>query len=333
MATTRKITILGDGGWGTALAILLEQKGLAVTLWSVSKQYACYLDQKRNNPKFLKGVRIPERVKITSNLKEAVADVGIVIIAVPSIYLRAVVKKLKLLPAITSKLFVSVTKGIETNTLTRMSEVVCEILGPVRIAVLSGPTIALEVACGQPTTAVIAGKNKKDLEHLQHLFSQSRFRVYTNSDIIGVELGASLKNIIAIACGISDGLGFGTNTKAGILARGLAEIRRLAVAMGAKPETLNGISGLGDLVTTCISRFSRNRFVGEQLAKGKSIKEIVDKMQMIAEGVTTVKSAYQLSLKYKIDMPITKEIYRIIYQGKRAQDAVNDLMSRRMKKE
>ncbi len=328
-----KITILGDGGWGTTLAILLSRRNKDVVLWSVSKEYAHYLDRYRKNPKFLSGIKIPSGIKITANLKEAVGDANLVIVAIPSVYLRKVVRKLKDLPKLKNKLFVSVTKGIEISTLKRMSEVIKEELGQVRIAVLSGPTIALEVAKNHPTTAVIAGKSNTDLRFLQHLFTGPRFRVYTNLDVIGVELGGSLKNIIAIACGISDGLGFGTNSKAAILSRGLNEMRRLALALGARAQTLNGISGLGDLVTTCVSKFSRNRFVGEQLAKGIAIKKIVSKMQMIAEGVTTVKSAYSLSVKYNIDMPITKEIYHVIYKGKSAIKAVDDLMSRRLKPE
>lgn len=333
MTSFNRIAILGDGGWGTALSILFAKKGLSVSLWSISKTYAAYLDKNRTNPKFLKGVKIPSRIRITNNLPEALKDAGVIIIAVPSIYFRSVVKRLKAVKDLRKRLLVSVAKGIEVSSLKRMSEIIREIFDPVRIAVLSGPTIALEVVKNQPTTAVIASGNQKDAKLLQHLFTSSRFRVYTNTDLIGVELGGSLKNIIAIACGISDGLGFGTNTKAAILARGLAEIRRLALAMGAKEGTLNGISGLGDLVTTCISKFSRNRFVGIQLAKGAPIKKIVNRMQMVAEGVTTVKSAYQLSLRYGIDMPITKEIYQIIYQGKPAKKAVDDLMSRKGKAE
>ncbi|MEW6008381.1 MAG: NAD(P)H-dependent glycerol-3-phosphate dehydrogenase [Candidatus Omnitrophota bacterium] len=328
-----KITVLGDGGWGTTLAILLNKKNKDVALWSVSKTYARYLDKYRRNPRFLPGIKIPSQIKITANLNEAVADANLVIVAIPSIYLRKVVKRLKNIPKINKNLFVSVTKGIEINTLRRMSEVIIEELGKLRIAVLSGPTIAREVAKDHPTTAVIAGRCESDLRFLQHLFTGPRFRVYTNTDVVGVELGGSLKNIIAIACGISDGLGFGTNSKAAILSRGLNEMRKLAVAMGGRGETLNGISGLGDLVTTCVSKFSRNRFVGEQLAKGIPIKKIVSKMQMVAEGVTTVKSAHSLSLKYNIEMPITKEIYQVIYRGKSAIKAVNDLMSRKLKPE
>lgn len=329
----KKVTILGDGGWGTTLAILLSNKGVSVSLWSISKEYAKFLDNKRTNPKFLKGIKIPARIRITSDIKEALSGADLVVIAVPSVFMRSVIKKIKGLPGLEAKLFLSVAKGIETNTLKCMSEVIREELGSVRIAVLSGPTIALEVAKKEPTTAVVAGKNKSDLILLQNLFRGTRFRLYRNTDLIGVELGGSLKNIIAIACGISDGLGFGTNTKAAILARGLAEMKRLAVAMGANPETLNGISGVGDLVTTCISKFSRNRFVGEKLARGVCIKNVLGNMQMVAEGVPTVKSAYKLSRKFNVDMPITKAIYGVIYRGKSAVKAVDGLMKRKPKAE
>ena len=198
---------------------------------------------------------------------------------------------------------------------------------------LSGPTIAGEVAKGIPTTAVIASNSKKVRKLLQAVFNTERFRVYTNPDVTGVELGGSLKNVIAIACGVSDGLGFGTNTKAAILARGLAEISRLGKKMGATLETFSGISGLGDLVTTCISKQSRNRFVGEQIGKGKDLKEIYKHMQMVAEGVPTAKSAYALSKKYKVDMPITKEVYKLLYRGKTPRQAVSDLMMRKSKEE
>jgi glycerol-3-phosphate dehydrogenase (NAD(P)+) len=230
-------------------------------------------------------------------------------------------------------IYLSVIKGIETGSLKRMSEVIHSVIGNVRLAVLSGPTIAHEVAKDIPTTAVIASYDKNLRKYLQGIFMNERFRIYTNEDVIGVELGGSLKNIIAIACGISDGLGFGTNTKAAILSRGLVEISRLGYAMGAKVATFSGISGLGDLVTTCISPYSRNRFVGEQIGKGKTLKEIRAHMQMVAEGLPTTQSAYALSLKYKVDMPITKEVYSVLYKNKSPERAVRDLMTRQRKEE
>ena len=327
-----RIAILGDGGWGTTLAVLLSRKGYPVTLWGAFNDYTRAMAKSRLNPKFLTGVRIPSQVEITSDLKIALRAKGLIVLAIPSQYTRQVLKRTRG-SFDNNAIFLSVTKGIEIRSLKRMSEVVHEELGPVKLAVLSGPTIAREVAKGVPTAAVIASHNIKIRKFLQGVFNTQKFRVYTNADIIGVELGGSLKNVIAIACGVSDGLGFGTNTKAAILARGLAEISRLGKAMGAKLETFSGISGLGDLVTTCISKESRNRFVGEQIGRGKNLKEIHKHMQMVAEGVPTASSAYALSKKYKVEMPITKEVYGLLYKNKSPLRAVRDLMTRRSREE
>jgi glycerol-3-phosphate dehydrogenase (NAD(P)+) len=326
------IAILGDGGWGTTLAILLSNKNYPVTLWGAFANYTKKMVETRYNPKFLPGIKIPHQIKITNEIKSAVKDKEIVVLAIPSQYTRLTLRKIK--GAFAKKtIFLSVTKGIEINSANRISEVIRAELGMVKLAVLSGPTIAQEVAREIPTTAVVASNDQQIRKTIQAVFSTKRFRVYTNPDIIGVELGGSLKNVIAIACGVSDGLGFGTNTKAAILTRGLAEISRLGMAMGAKLETFSGISGLGDLVTTCISQQSRNRSVGELIGKGKKLKEIYRNMQMVAEGVPTAKSAYALSLKYKIDMPIVREVYYLLYKNKSPLAAVNDLMSRKSKEE
>lgn len=327
-----RIAILGDGGWGTTLALLLSRKGYPVTLWGAFRDYSRAMARSRLNPKFLPGVRIPAKVEITSDLKIALNGKGLIVLAVPSQYTRQILKKVKG-NFNSSAIFLSVTKGIETSSLKRISEIVHEELGPVKLAVLSGPTIAREVAKGVPTAAVVASHNMKIRKFLQNVFNTENFRVYTNADIIGVELGGSLKNVIAIACGVSDGLGFGTNTKAAILARGLAEISRLGKAMGAELGTFSGISGLGDLVTTCISKESRNRFVGEQIGRGKTLEEIHKHMQMVAEGVPTASSAYALSKKYKVEMPITKEVYGLLYKNKSPLQAVRDLMTRKSKEE
>ncbi|MDD5167002.1 MAG: NAD(P)-dependent glycerol-3-phosphate dehydrogenase [Candidatus Omnitrophica bacterium] len=334
------IAVLGDGGWGTTLAILLSRKGFNVSLWSAFADYAKYLDKKRVNTKFLPKVKIPKEIKITHDLRDVIKEKDLIILAIPSQYLRQTLNKIKEFGPDNKAIYVSVVKGIEISTLKRMSEVIHEILGKVKLAVLSGPTIAHEVAYGIPTTAVVAAKDKKIRTYLQNVFMTERFRIYTNSDVIGVELGGSLKNIIAIACGASDGLGFGTNTKAALLSRGVAEISRLGQAMGAEKNTFFGISGLGDLVTTCISPYSRNRFVGEQIGKGKSWAQIKKSMQMparrqagVAEGVPTTKSAYVLSLKYKVEIPIIKEVYLILYKNKSPLKAVRDLMTREKKEE
>ena len=334
-----RIAVIGDGGWGTTLAALLSNKGYPVTLWGAFDNYTKVMDKSRLNPKFLPGIKIPREIKITSDIKTAVTEKEIVVLAVPSQYSRRVLKKIKG-KTFKKTIFLSVTKGIEIKSSNRISEIIHEELGAVKLAVLSGPTIAQEVARGIPTTAVAASTSKKIRKTIQKIFNTEKFRVYTNPDVIGVELGGSLKNVIAIACGVSDGLGFGTNTKAAILTRGLKEISKLGKAMGAKLETFSGISGLGDLVTTCISRQSRNRMVGELIGKGKKLKEIYRLMQMpayrqagIAEGVPTAKSAYALSLKYKVDMPIIKEVYHLLYMNKSPSQAVKDLMTRKSKEE
>ena len=342
-----KIVIIGDGGWGTTLAILLSNKGYSVTLWGAFADYVSYLQRKRVNTKFLPGIKIPRDISITADLKLALAGKKVVVLAVPSQHLRSVLRRIKKAGFSKKAAYLSVTKGIEVTSLKRMSEIVRQELGGVKLAVLSGPTIAHEAAIGVPTTAVIASTDNKTRKCLQDMFMTEQFRIYTNDDVIGVELGGSLKNVIAIACGVSDGLGFGANTKAAILSRGLAEISRLGHAMGAKISTFSGISGLGDLVTTCISQYSRNRGLGEQIGRGKKFGRMGKYMQIpaysagrpacrqagIAEGVPTAKSAYLLSLKYKVDMPITREVYQVLYKNKSPLKAVRDLMTRARKEE
>lgn len=327
-----KISILGDGGWGTTLAVLLDKKNFKVALWGAFEGYVRYLKKNRVNKRFLPEAKIPSGVAITHDLEEAIRGAGIITLAIPSQHMRSVLKSLKKID-LKNKIILSVSKGIENSSLMRMSEVIEEELGRPKFAVLSGPTIAHEVLKGMPTTAVVASNSEKVAECVQDVFMTDRFRLYTNSDIVGVELGGSLKNIVAIACGISDGMGFGTNTKAAIVSRGLAEMVRLGVAMGAKAATFSGISGIGDLVTTCFSPYSRNRFVGEQIGKGKNIKTVLKSMNMIAEGVPTAKSAYRLSCKYKVEMPITKEMYSVIYNNKSVKAAVAVLMRRKKKAE
>jgi len=271
----KKIAVLGDGGWGTTLAIHLGRKGFEVSLWGAFKDYIIVLNKQRVNFKFLPGIKIPKGIKITASLEEAVDDASVIILAIPSQYLRSILKKLKKFD-LANAIILNVAKGIEVSSLKRMSEVISQELGDVKQALLSGPTIAHEVALGVPTAAVVSSKDISVSRNLQGIFNSQRFRIYTNNDLVGVELGGSLKNVIAIACGISDGLGFGTNTKAALLARGLAEMTRLGKKMGACEMTFFGISGLGDLVTTCISKFSRNRFLGEEIGKGKNVKSIIE---------------------------------------------------------
>lgn len=324
--------MIGDGGWGTTLAILLSRKGYEVTMWGAFPDYIKILRSNKENIKYLPGVKIPEKIKITEELNEAIAGKDIVILAIPSQFMRGTITRLKMCD-LSNKAFVSVTKGIENKTLKRMSEVIKEVLGEVPLAIVSGPTIALEVANGIPTTIVASSEDSNLAKRVQDTFMTERFRVYTNSDVTGVELGGSLKNIIAIAAGASDAMGFGTNAKAALLTRGMAEMARLGVAMGAKKETFYGLSGLGDLMTTCISQYSRNRWLGEEIGKGKRLKDVLKETEMVVEGVATAKSAYELSKKYKVEMPITEEIYKVLYENKDPKTAVRDLMGRSPKVE
>jgi glycerol-3-phosphate dehydrogenase (NAD(P)+) len=328
-----KISVLGDGGWGTTLAILLHKKGFTVNLWGAFPEYVRFLDQKRLNPRFLPGVKIPGQIKITDDLKVATAEKDLIVLAIPSQFIRGVLRKIKDSGFSRDCVYLSVSKGLEVSSLLRVSEVIREELGNVRLGVLSGPTIVHEVAAGKPTTAIIASQEKKLAGFLQEVFMSGNFRIYTSTDVAGVELGGSLKNVIAIACGISDGLGLGANAKAALLSRGLAEISRLGLKMGAQAKTFSGLSGLGDLVTTCFSPYSRNRSIGEQIGKGKNLAQIKKHMRMVAEGVPTAKSAYMLSRKLSVDMPITQQVYSVLYKNKNPLRAVKDLMMRQKKEE
>ncbi|MCK4462721.1 MAG: NAD(P)-dependent glycerol-3-phosphate dehydrogenase [Candidatus Omnitrophica bacterium] len=326
---TKKVAIIGDGGWGTTLAVLLYYKGYNTTLWSAFSDYAEVLDKERENKKFLPGVKIPKNIRITSDLN-TLEENDLYIIAVPCQYLR---KTLKNFAGIIKRPVVSAVKGIENSSLKRPSEVITDVLGKLNLSVLSGPTIAYEVVRGIPTTCIISSEDNNTAYELQKIFSTEKFRVYTSNDIIGAELAGALKNIIAIAAGISDGMSFGVNTKAALLTRGLVEIARLGVEMGAGKDTFNGLSGVGDLATTCMSFHSRNRWFGEEIGKGKSLKKVLSETKMVIEGVATTKSAYELAKKYKVEMPITEQIYQVLYKGKNPKEAVRELMTRAPKSE
>ncbi len=323
-----KVAIIGDGGWGTALALLLHAKSIDTVLWSVSAEYAECLREKRENSKFLEGIVLPCDLKITSD-DSMIKDARYAFFAVPCEYLRRVAERFK---NADFSYVISAVKGIEQSSLKRPSEILKESFPDKEISVLSGPSIAFEVAQGNPTTIVVAsaGKEKKDI---QSLMITESFRVYTSNDVIGVEMGGALKNIIAIAAGISDGLGFGTNSKAAILTRGLAEITRLGVKMGADKHTFSGLSGVGDLATTCISPHSRNRWFGEQIGKGRDIESVMKETEKVVEGATTCRSAYELSKKYDVDMPITEKVYEVLYKGTSPETAVKELMRRDPKDE
>lgn len=323
----KKILILGDGGWGTALAILLHEKGQHVTIWGHSPQYVEYLSKRRENTKYLPVITIPNNLTITSDTPSALNGAEYIVAAVPVPFLRSVLKNLKkyYTPGVP---IICVAKGIENETLMCGSQIIRDVLGEPPIAVLFGPSHAEEVARKLPTTVVASSQDLSLAKQVQNIFGTNRFRVYTNPDTIGVELGAALKNVIAIAAGICDGLGFGDNSKASLITRGLAEITRLGVAMGAKKSTFSGITGLGDLITTCISPYGRNRFVGEQIGKGRKLGEILSQMEQVAEGVLTTKSVCALADKYKVEMPITREVYKTLFEDKSPLHAVSDLMMR-----
>lgn len=328
-----KIAVLGDGGWGTALAILLQNKGFDVSLWGAFADNIEALERDRENKKFLPGIKIPKNIKLTCDVYIASEDAGLIVLAIPSRFLRKVLVNNKDALKQVSSIFVSVIKGLEEKSLKRMSEVIFEILGEVDLAVLSGPSIAPEVARGIPTAVVISSKDEILARKARDIFRAEKFRVYTNDDVIGVELGGALKNIIAIAAGISDGLGFGANTKAAILTRGLLEMSRLGVAMGASAETFKGLSGLGDLITTCVSKVGRNRSFGESIGRGDNPEDILKKSVTELEGVWTSRAAFLLGKKYNIELPITQEVYSVIFEKKSPSAAVNELMMREPKGE
>ncbi len=332
MKQHEKICIVGDGGWGTALALVLLKNGHQVTLWSYDAAYVRSLKKRHENTKFLPGIKLPKALNITNDLKEAIKESFVIVFAVPTPFLRSVVGR------VSGKLFegkicVNVAKGIEATTFMTPDQILRSYIKKAPIAVLSGPSHAEEVARNIPTCVVVASSNKTVSKRLQALFMSQHLRVYTADDIRGVEIGAALKNVIAIAAGMADGLKFGANTKAALVSRGLTEIVRLGVTLGAKKETLYGLTGLGDLITTCFSPYGRNRAVGERLARGESMKHIRATMEMVAEGVRTSRSVYFLARKQKIEMPICNEVYKVIYRHKTPQQALKDLMMRAAKPE
>jgi glycerol-3-phosphate dehydrogenase (NAD(P)+) len=330
----KKISIIGAGGWGTALAILLAENKNNVILYEYFKDYADLLNKKRENLKFLPGVKIPKEVKITNSLDETLDNIDILIFAVPSKYLRNILKDISKTHISKNVIVLSVIKGIDYDTLNRISVVIDKELNlKGRVAVLSGPSHAEEVSRKVPTAVVIASTNKSIANILQKIFSNYYFRAYTSQDVIGVELGGALKNVIALAKGILDGIGAGDNTKAALITRGLVEMKRLAVKMGAMSETLNGLAGIGDLIVTCMSKYSRNRMVGEKIGKGEKLEDISKSMEMVAEGITTTSACYKMSKIYKVEMPITNEVYNVLFRGKKPREAINDLMKRGLKSE
>lgn len=330
-----KIGVIGAGSWGTTLANLLAKKGFKVSLWVYEKDLAERMTLSRENDLYLPDFTLSENLGFSSHLPDVAADKDLLLLVPPSQLMRTVMEQAALHIA-SDTLLVSASKGIENETLSLMSDVLKEVFSAdlaERAAFLSGPSFAREVSAEMPTAVVAASESDEVARCVQDVFSTDYFRVYTNDDIVGVELGGALKNVIALAAGVSDGLGFGYNSRAALITRGLAEMNRMGMALGANPATFAGLAGMGDLVLTCTGDLSRNRTVGMELGRGKSLEEILSGMNMVAEGVKTTLSAYQLAQKLKVEVPIVEQMYLILYEGKDARQAVADLMLRELKAE
>lgn len=325
------ICVLGSGGWGTAVSILLNNNGHRVTLWSYSKDECDNLKQFHENKPYLPGITIPNTVEFTTDLSVC-KGADLVVIATPSHGVRKVAQGIKEYVC-ENQIILNISKGIEEETYKTISQILCEELPQCSIAVMSGPSHAEEVSRSIPTTNVVASKSIETSKYIQDIFMNSTFRVYTSDDIIGVELGGSLKNVIALCCGILDGLGCGDNTKAALMTRGLVEMTRLGVAMGAKPETFSGLSGIGDLIVTCTSMHSRNRRAGILIGKGKSVDEAQKEVNMVVEGVRSCKAAKELADRINVEMPIINEAYNVLFNGQNPGEAIKNLMSRDKKNE
>jgi glycerol-3-phosphate dehydrogenase (NAD(P)+) len=332
-----KIAILGGGGWGTALAIVLSRsrKPHEISLWVRNAELAESLRRERENKTYLPGAKLPEGVRIHADLEPALSGAQVIVGAMPSSHARAVYAS-ALSFAAPGGSFVSASKGLEPSTHLRMSEVIAQVVSPKfapRLAVISGPSFAAEAARGEPTAVVLASQDAALASELQEEFAGPNFRLYTNDDVLGVELAGAMKNVMAIAAGACQGLGLGSNALAALITRGLAEMARLAVALGARPETLSGLAGLGDLVLTCTGSLSRNRFVGIELGKGRALAEVLAKMRMVAEGVDTAAPLLALAREHQIEMPITEQVDAILHVGKSPKDAIRDIMERPLKRE
>ena len=325
-----KITVLGAGGWGTTIALVLYDNHHDVNLWTFDSDQADLIRKKHENPQFLPGVVLPSEIKITTDIEASCRERDMIVAAVPSQFLRSVLQRIAHLD-LQHTIICNVAKGIENGSLMTMSEVLLDVLMHERrenIAILSGPSHAEEVSLKIPTMVVSASFKLKTAKIVQEAFVNDYFRVYVNEDIRGVELGGAIKNVIAIGAGLSDGAGFGDNTKAAIMTRGIYEITRLGAKMGAQPITFAGLSGMGDLIVTCMSHHSRNRFVGEEIGKGRNVAEVLSDMTMVAEGVATAKSVHQLAQKHHADMPMAEEVYKVLFEDKNPRQATLDLMLR-----
>ncbi len=326
------VGVLGAGSWGTALSVLLSDNGHQVAVWSIDENEVKMLNEKREHELKLPGVKLPDDMVITGDLGSTIRGRDFLVLAVPSPFTRSTAKKMSPFVA-EGQIIVDVAKGIEESTLMTLSRQIEQEIPQADVAVLSGPSHAEEVGRRLPTTCVIGARTKKTAEYLQSMFISNVFRVYTSPDILGIELGGSLKNVIALAAGIADGLGYGDNTKAALITRGIAEIARLGVKMGGKIETFTGLTGIGDLIVTCASVHSRNRKAGYLIGQGMSMQEAMDEVKMVVEGVYSAKAAAQLAKKYEVSMPIVDEVNAVLFEGKSPAEAVNDLMMRESRSE
>ncbi|MFP6638978.1 MAG: NAD(P)H-dependent glycerol-3-phosphate dehydrogenase [Myxococcota bacterium] len=324
---TLKVAVLGGGSWGTTVATLASQNA-ATTLWLRQSELAASICQQHENSVYLPGIRLPEDLKATTEMGEAVGQADIVVMGVPSHGFRSVLEQVQreIQPSVP---VISLAKGLEQESLLRMTEIIQAILPGHPFGVLTGPNLAGEIMQGQAAASVVAMDDSSVAKRVQRVFASGLYRVYTNPDVIGCEIGGALKNVIAIAAGMGDGVGVGDNTKAAVITRGLAELTRLGVAMGGQSQTLSGLAGLGDLVATCMSRKSRNRHVGEQLGRGRDISEIVNEMHMVAEGVKTCEVVMELARRYQVEMPIAREVYAAVHEGRTALQAYRGLVRTR----
>lgn len=327
-----KVSVIGAGSWGIALACVLEQNGHEVTIWSILEDEINMLKEKHEHVTKLPGVKLSEQIELTTSLEEAVKGRDLLVLAVPSVHTRSTAKSMSEFVT-EEQIIVNVGKGIEESSLKILSDVIEEEVPQANVTILSGPSHAEEVGRGLPTTCVVGAHDKKTAEYVQNVFMNERFRIYTSPDMLGIEVGGALKNVIALAAGMADGLGYGDNTKAALITRGIAEISRLAMAMGAKYETLSGLTGIGDLIVTCASMHSRNRRAGILIGQGKTMQEAMDEVQMVVEGVYSAKAAMALAEKYHISMPIIEQVNQVLFENKPAKEAVLELMLRDKKAE
>ena len=324
--------IIGAGGWGTALAVLWSKRGNAITLWGNNPERAAKLRETRENGEYLPGIKLPDAIHVTSDIADC-SSADLIVFVTPSVALRSVAKRLQAANLNSGAILLSGTKGIEHGSGMRMSEVLHETFPDHTVAVLSGPNLAVEIARGLPTAAVLGCRNHECAEELQTYLGSERFRIYSSDETIGIELGGALKNVFAIAAGAGDGVGLGDNSKAALVTRSLAELVRLGTAMGGNPRTFYGLSGAGDLIATCFSQLSRNRRVGERLGRGETVERIRASTHTVAEGIPTAKSAFECARKLEIETPIIDQIYSVVHEGKRPDQAMQELLGRDQKSE